>query len=333
VDSLDTFQGKSFYNILSGRKNAESWDKKRIFYANPWQTGIRDSNFKCVLNKTIGKVYLFDLINDPEEQQDISENTDFAQNISGYISQLNSFMEENSLLRKQFNITQVSLVPGLPSRPLSFDRYSNFFVTFDRPYFVYRENNSAISSQIDWDNNKKGILPLFEEKKWFCPVNTDILKESGAVEFWIKIDKNLKWKQTLFTSEFVYGTDVLSIRVYNIENSRYGLEVQRKRQDTVHDVFNFTFLKNLNWNHIFLSWISDEIFFLLNGTLIARTGIDSGLLISQPQTESIILSGDRCTVDDFRVSNSSRLEIKTSDIENKLSNKALERLRALGYIK
>lgn len=333
LDIHESFQGQSLFPLVSGRKKKRFWTKERVFYATPWQMGVRTHSLKLVLNKSSGEVLLFDLVKDPKEKRDVAKGPEYARLIPGLIDHIESFKEKNALIKKNMALTEVSLAHGLPLRPLSFDRHATFLLTFDGPAYIVRKDRSAETLPLKISGGGKGGFLLQDFKKANVPINAEVLQESGAMELWFRVLKNTDRRQTLMTSEWREGSDVLSVRLYDSEKMRYGIEVSRRRQKKFLASADFTFQKNKDWNYVCLAWLPGELFFFLNGDLRARFDADTKALMQQDRTRRLRLSGEGSAVDDIRLSRSPRIQTESVKAKPKLKPEVLKRLRELGYIK
>jgi len=337
----ETFQGKSFFPLLRKKYNLLLKKKKQVFFQTNRFAGFRTRKLKLVLDFHSGEKKLYDLVNDPAETKDISQIIS-GKKLKSLIDKLRVFQEKNDILREKLGLTEVVLEEGLPSSSLPFDGNSIFLAPLDDNSFIYKTENyikkeNFDEKQLNFVEGKfgKGLL-LIPKAEFRIPFKTALSSNSGAIEFWLKLNKEASLTQKIFNLDFMEKDSSLSIQgtIYWLwttkDNKRGVIEIIKKPYQKETQKFS-TLFSWKEWHHILISWENEEIFLLIDGNLSSRQNFFTRDFFEDKLINYIKIDGENCVIDDLRVSNKSRLSIIRKK-KLKLDNEVIERLKALGYI-
>lgn len=338
-----TFQGRSLFPLLSGRLGLFHKKKKEVFFRTFRFMGVRTDELKLIVNLETGDTVLIDLLHDPAEKGNIIEEFPTSE-LNQLMKKIKMFEERNDALREKLGISKIQVAQGLLSLPASFDKNSTFLVSFDDDTYAYRVKDSKRVSRFEREKFQFGNgkyeqgLFLDEGKKIDFPLQAPILSDSGAVEFWLKIDSKMPDKQkfldidlsgkdcSVFIQAAAIGDfgDKTRKRVSFVLNRAYRGNVQRD----IHFSVRFS---SSTWHHVLISWEPEEVYLLVDGILVGREMVYPASFFEQKITDNIIVSGKNCLFDEFRISDWPRLhhpQRRKEELDPELTRK----LRALGYI-
>lgn len=344
IKTPKTFQGQSFFPILSGKSSFFHKKKREVYFRNFRFVGVRTDKLKLIINLESGEAKLYGLLHDPEEKRDIIEEFPPSK-LNPLMKKIKMFEEKNEALRKKLGISKIQVAQGLLSTHASFDGNSIFLVSFDDNTYAYREKNSKHvadfeGEEFQYESGRYGkSLFLEADKKINFSIKAPILSNSGAIEFWLKIDSEVLENQKFLNLDFVGKETSISIQAGIVgdfgekERKRASFELKRFRQGNIERDIHFSSAFSLKtWHHVLVAWESDEVFLLVDGVLVAREMIYPASFFEQELTNNIKVSGDNCLFDEFRISDWSRLHRPPQKRKKKMDPELIKKLRALGYI-
>jgi len=336
-----TFQGQSLFPILRKRCLFLPKKKREVFFQMERWAGIRTKKCKLVLDFITGEMGLYDMVNDPAERENISPRAP-ARKMNSLMKTLRIFQEKNSALKERLGITEVTLADPRPSASLSFDEESLFLASLDDHSFSYQTRSSRQSDHFTGKRAQfltgkfgRGLL-LDPESEAEFPLATGISASSGAIEFWLKINKEAVQNQKILQLDFVGKDSLISVQAnllwqWGGDPEKRGV-VEVKRQPFEGEPIRLPTRYSWNkWHHIVLAWEEEEVYLLIDGLLASRQTLGSKTVFEQEATDKIRVSGENGILDELRVSQASRLShIRPNKV--KLDKEVIERLKALGYV-
>jgi len=341
-----SFQGRSLWDATRGKDLNPENHKDSVFFFMPSFVGIRTSNRKLTLNQRTGAVHLFDLDNDENEHHDVADLQEYSGEIPPLIQELRNMQDKNEDLRKVLGLTPIKLDGGLPASALEADSHTILLSPFEDDLFYYRKQDKLESvtlkarRYVQEGGNFGMSLRLHPEGTADFPLQGPLLADSGAVEFWMKIDSKDTGSKQLFDMTFHCPEDPLSLRATLFwdwgggDTKRISFDIASDDGDREDNLSTFSVQFTWNaWHHIFLAWENDDVFLLIDGVLEARQRITPHHLGRRKPCRHLSIQGDNCFLDDLRISDSSRLLRPKGDKSRPTEPEVLERLKALGYIK
>jgi len=341
IKAPETFQGKSLFPILRKRCLLLPKKKREVFFQMERWAGIRTEKWKLVLDFITGEKGLYDMVNDPAERENISPRAT-ARNMNSLMNKLRIFQEKNNALKEKLGITEVTLADARPSASLSFDEESLFLTSLDDRSFSYQTRSSRQSDNFTGKRAQfltgkfgRGLL-LDPESEADFPLATALNASSGAIEFWLKINKEAVQNQKILQLDFVGKDSLISVQANLLWQWGGGLEkrgvIEIKRQPSLGEPIRLPTRYSWNkWHHILLAWEEEEVYLLIDGLLASRQSLGSTPIFEQEATDKIRVSGENGILDELRVSHASRLSyVRPNKV--KLDKEVIERLKALGYV-
>ncbi|MFQ5722514.1 MAG: sulfatase-like hydrolase/transferase, partial [Candidatus Aminicenantales bacterium] len=338
-------QGESLYPLLCGKPSFFLKKKKEIYYCNLYFLGIRTEKLKLILDLGTGETKLFDLVKDPAEKYNLIQEYS-TEVVKSLVDKVRRFQEETENLRKKLNISQVKLLEGLPSRPLAFDDHTLLLASFSHGDFYFKKRNSVKRTKFEApelqlvEGKYGGGLLLQGDKKISFPLKTPLLGQIGSLEFWLKINQVETQNQRVLKLYFKGKDSSLSIEATAfwswMEEGKIGISFKLTKLMGKRSESELSLTKKIlwdGWHHILLAWEENEVFLVIDGHSSSRRKILAGDIFKQATTNSIIISGQNCVIDDFRISNNFRLFRPSGRKKVRIEPKVLEKLKALGYIK
>ena len=294
LPSPSIFQGQSLLPLITKRHPVDSWKKDRIFYATDWRDRDKNGPIQTCLLQRQGNHEFVRSEKDPEEETDFAGDPSYADILKSLLERLYQQMERNAALRNTLGLTQIRLADEKEKPPLSFDRYSLFLLSFEKPYYISGKRDPAQTREVRRISpSGTERLPLTGFKPMGFSCQAEILQEIGSIDFWITIDSKLEWKQDLMNIEWIKPDDIVGFRLFHAENTRYGIEINRTINKETTAPFKLMYRKEKERHHVFIGWTAEEIYFLINGNLIARQKVDTSSLLRQNRTNKIRLSGEK----------------------------------------
>lgn len=346
IESPASFQGQSLWSVVRSEPVDPGLRRGKVFFFMPSFVGIRTSDRKLTLDQRTGTVHLFDLENDPSEYRDVAQERGYSSDIPPLIRELRTMQDKNAALRKTLDLTPIKLEGGLPARALEADAHTVLLSPFEDPQFYFRRQGRLLPVSLNADpylqeaGNFGRSLRLHPGVETTFPLKGPLLAESGAIEFWMNIDRKDTGSKQLFDITFHYPKIPLSLRATlfwdwggsNIK--RISFDIGSGSGDIQNDLSTFSvqFAWNM-WHHIFLAWENDEVFLLIDGVLEARRRLTPHCLGREGPCSGLSIRGENCFLDDLRISDRSRLLRPEGVTSRSIDPEVLERLKALGYIK
>lgn len=344
IESPISFQGRSLWTALRGDPVDPGLQKSEVFFFMPSVIGIRTPDRKLTLDQRTGAAHLFDLENDPGEHRDVAEDRKYSGDIPPLIMKLRTMQDRNTTLRKTLDLTPIKLEGGLPARALEADAHTVLLSPFDDPQFHFRrlDRLQPFSLHVGPDLQAAGkfgrSLRLHTGGEAAFPLKGPLLAESGAIEFWMTVDRKDTGSKQLFDITFHYPKNPLSLRATLFWDwggsriKRISFDIGSGDVENDLSTFSVQFAWDV-WHHIFLAWENDEIFLLIDGVLEARRRLTPHGPGRKETCPGLSIRGDNCFLDDLRISDRSRLLRPEGVTPRAIEPEVLERLKALGYIK
>jgi arylsulfatase A-like enzyme len=341
IKTPETFQGQSLFPILRKRCLLLPKKKREVFFQMERWAGIRTEKWKLVLDFITGEKGLYDMAKDPAERENISQSAS-ARTMNPLMNKLRIFQEKNNSLKERLGITEVTLADPRPSASLSFDEESLFLASLDDRSFSYQTRSSRQSDNFTGKRAQfltgkfgRGFL-LDPESEADFPLATALSASSGAIEFWLKINKEAVQNQKILQLDFVGKDTLISVQANLLWQWGGGLEkrgvIEIKRQPSLGEPIRLPTRYSWNkWHHVLLAWEEEEVYLLIDGLLASRQSLGSTPIFEQEATDLIRVSGENGILDELRVSHASRLSyVRPNKV--KLDKEVIERLKALGYV-
>lgn len=333
------FQGESFFRFLI-RKSPFLGSKKEVFFTMPNMIGVRTREWKLDLEPESGRIRLFHMKTDPEEQKDLAETVEGKQHIPFLLSKLRDFREKNSRLREHLELTHIRRAGGLPRRPRAFDTRSRLRISFDEYSYTLRTGPDTIKSLpiqngLSYNEGKFGkALSLNGKAGTSFPVDMTPAGQNGSLSFWLRVNEGASKQDNIIGLALSGGNATLSLSAAAVWEGRLEVRVRRVSKDGLsHDIDFSPFYRPGRWLHLQLSWRPYEFFLLQNGSLVAGKKIPFFEPLPCSGPASLKITGKGCLIDEIHISDESRLVEVKSQKKLELGPKVLDRLRELGYIK
>lgn len=334
------FQGKSFFPSLSRKTTFLISKKKYAFFCLNDFTGIRTERYKLGLNQKSGDISLYDLKDDPGEKNNLSGEAAYNTTIKKLLESLENIQKNNRRVRAALNLEEVRLVGVNPDQPPVPDEETAFLFSCEAPSFYSRADGRTAETYIDntaitfvRGRFKRGIN--LEPDGLVLEPNTNLLGRTGSLEFTIKFDRDIPNHTDAAALSFQDGESELSITIQHIWDRRYALEMKKitAGHHEIGEKMTFVIPGGNRWSHVIISWEDENIFFHVNGNLTSWKKSTEKNFFYQESTSRIVLRGEKCGLDELRVSRDSRVVRTRVKEEISLSEDIKKRLKALGYLK
>ena len=340
ADIPETFQGQSLYPVLKRKKPRWREAKKEVFFITDWMMGVRTHRYKLTLRNSTGEIQLFDLLKDPQEKKDISQEPEQDEIIRSLVTSLEAFQDRNSALRKQLGLQHFTLEEGLPESPLLFDDDSLILASFDDRSIQFSRTGAEGSLEEDTreslsEMGKFGKALIVDSTfSFFVPPETPLFGRSGAIEFWLNEHKDLAKGQKMIKIVFSGDEESLFLDSKKLSGIRREFVIKKSKDARNTSSVRFTLtVRSGRWNHFLLSWEEGEMVFMRNGALVSQKKVDLDSFFPLEKIRQIKIRGEAVLLDDLRISKTTRIIRGRDKKKIDLRPEVKERLKALGYIK